>query len=210
MTTGPDTDQLLEQASQGDDLAREQLLARHRRRLRRMVEVHFDRRLLPRVDPSDVVQEALAEAVRQLPDYLRHRPLPFYSWLRQLALDRLAELRRRHLQTQRRSIAREQGPADLLSDESVLELAGRLLARGSSPSDRLQRQELRNRLRAVLNQLPPRDRDVLVLRHLEQLSADEIAAMLSITPGAVYTRHVRALERLRALLGDDFLDEERP
>jgi RNA polymerase sigma-70 factor (ECF subfamily) len=209
MTTGSDTDHLLEQASQGDDQAREQLLARHRRRLRRMVEIHFDRRLLARVDPSDVVQEALAEAVRLLSDYLQHRPLPFYPWLRQLALDRLADLRRRHLRTQRRSIAREEGPAHLLSEESALELAGRLLARGSSPSDRLQRQELRNRVRAVLDQLPERDREVLVLRHLEQLPVDEIAAILRITTGAVYTRHLRALERLRTVLGDDFL-EERP
>jgi RNA polymerase sigma-70 factor (ECF subfamily) len=203
MVAGPDTDQLLEQASQGDDQARSKLLARHQRRLLRMIEVHFDRRLLPRVDPSDVVQDALADAVQQLSDYLRHRPLPFYPWLRQLALDRLAELRRRHLRAQRRTIDREEGPAHLLSDESALELAGRLLARGSNPSDRLQREELRNCLRAALARLPERDREVLVLRHLEQLSVEEIAAIRRITRGAVYTRHLRALERLRTLLGDD-------
>jgi RNA polymerase sigma-70 factor (ECF subfamily) len=204
MTANPDTDQLLEQASQGDDQARQQLLARHRGRLRRLIEVHFDRRLLARVDPSDVVQEALIEAVRQLSDYLEKRPLPFYPWLRQLALDRLAALRRQHLRAQRRSISREEVAAHLLSEESALELAGRLLARGSSPSDRLQQEELRNQLRAALDRLPERDREVLVLRHLEQLPVDEIAAILGITAGAVYTRHLRALERLRTLLGDTF------
>ena len=85
MTASPDTDHLIEQASQGDNRARQELLARHRRRLRRMIEVHFDRRLAARVDPSDVVQEALVEAARLLDTYLRDRPLPFYPWLRQLA-----------------------------------------------------------------------------------------------------------------------------
>jgi RNA polymerase sigma-70 factor (ECF subfamily) len=207
MSANLDTDQLLEQASQGDDQARQQLLARHRGRLRRLIEVHFDRRLLARVDPSDVVQEALVEAVCQLSDYLEKRPLPFYPWLRQLALDRLAVVRRQHLLAQRRSIAREEVAAHLLSEESALELAARLLARGSSPSDRLQQQELRNQLRAALDRLPERDREVLVLRHLEQLPVDEIAAILGITTGAVYTRHLRALERLRTLLGDAFPED---
>ena len=85
MTAGPDTDQLLDRAAQGDDRARQQLLARHRRQLRRMVATHLDRRLAARVDASDVVQEALADAARKLDGYLRERPLPFYPWLRRLA-----------------------------------------------------------------------------------------------------------------------------
>jgi RNA polymerase sigma-70 factor (ECF subfamily) len=207
MTTGPDTDELLEQASRGDGAAWEQLLTRHRGRLRRTVEAHFDRRLAARVDPSDVVQEALADAARQLSDYLRARPLPFYPWLRQLALDRLAALRRRHLRAQRRSVSREEPGVLRLSEESALELASRLLARGSSPSDRLQREEVRGLLQAALDRLPERDREVLVLRHLEQLPVPDIAAVLGITEGAVYTRHLRALQRLRGLLGEAFPEE---
>jgi RNA polymerase sigma-70 factor (ECF subfamily) len=204
----PDTDQLLDRAGRGDPAARQQLLVRHRPRLQQMIAVRMDRRLSARIDPSDVVQETLAEAVQQLSDYLRHRPLPFYPWLRQLACDRLAELHRRHVQARKRSVTREE-PAPPLPDESVLELAGRLLARGSSPSARLVRQELCGRVRAALEQLAAHDREVLVLRHLEQLSTREIAAVLGITEGAVYTRHLRALERLRALLGDE-LAEEKP
>jgi RNA polymerase sigma-70 factor (ECF subfamily) len=208
MTTDPDTDELLAQASRGDGDARDRLLGRHRGRLRRTVAAHFDRRLAARVDPSDVVQEALAEAARRLPDYLRERPLPFYPWLRRLALDRLAELRRRHLWAQRRSVNREEPVVLPLSAESALELAGRLLGRQSSPSARLRREELRARLQAALGQLSQRDRAVLVLRHLEQLPVREIAAVLGITEGAVCTRHVRALERLRALLGDALPEED--
>jgi RNA polymerase sigma-70 factor (ECF subfamily) len=203
-----DTDQLLDRASRGDAAARQQLLVRHRQRLRQMIAVRMDRRLAARIDPSDVVQETLAEAVQQLSDYLRHRPLPFYPWLRQLAWDRLAELHRRHIRTQKRSVRKEEPWAPALPDESALELAGRLLARGSSPSARLHRQEVCGRVRAALAQLAEHDREVLVLRHLEQLSTREIAAVLGITEGAVYTRHLRALERLRSLLGDELAEDE--
>jgi RNA polymerase sigma-70 factor (ECF subfamily) len=203
----PDTEHLLDRAGQGDLEAREQLLVRHEPRLRRMIALRMDRRLAARLDPSDVVQETLAQAVEQLSDYLRHRPLPFYPWLRQLAWDRLAELHRRHIQTRKRSVTREQRWAPSLPDESALELAGRLFARGSSPSARLQRHELRDRVQTALAQLAEQDREVLAMRHLEQLTTREIAAVLGITEGAVYTRHLRALERLRSLLGDVLMEE---
>jgi RNA polymerase sigma-70 factor (ECF subfamily) len=204
-----DTDQLLQRADQGDAEARQQLLVRHRQRLRQMIALRMDRRLAARLDPSDVVQETLAKAVQHLSDYLRHRPLPFYPWLRQLALDRLAELHRRHIQARKRSVTREEAPVPVFPDESVLELAALLLARGSSPSTRLHRQEQRERVRAALGQLADSDREVLVLRHLEQLPTRDIAAVLGITEGAVYTRHLRALDRLRNLLGDNLLEDER-
>src|SRR5215471_7834851 len=133
----PDTEQLIERAGQGDLAAQQQLLLQHRKRLRQMIALRMDRRLAARLDPSDVVQETLAEAVQQLTDYFRNRPLPFYPWLRQLACDRLAELHRRHIQAQKRTVTREERWTPLLPDESVLELAGRLLARGSNPSARL-------------------------------------------------------------------------
>ena len=203
-----DTDQLLRRAGRGDAEARQQLLMRHRLRLRQMIALRMDRRLAARLDPSDVVQETLAEAIQQLSDYLRRRPLPFYPWLRQLALDRLAELHRRHIQARKRSVTREEARAPAFPDESVQELAARLLARGSSPSARLHRQEQRDRVRAALGQLAESDREVLVLRHLEQLSTRDIAAVLGISEGAVYTRHLRALERLRNLLGSNLLEEQ--
>src|SRR5438552_3696203 len=114
---GPDTDQLLADASRGDGDARGQLLERHRSQLRRMVAVRLDRRLAARVDPSDVVQDALAEAAVQLEKYLRDRPMPFYPWLRRLAYLRLADAYRRHVQAGQRSVNREEPSA--LPGESV-------------------------------------------------------------------------------------------
>jgi len=200
----PDTEELLRQAGQGDPNARARLLARHRARLRKMVSCRLDRRLAARIDSSDVVQDVLAEASQKLGRYLRDRPLPFFPWLRQLAWERLAALHRRHVQAQKRSVRREEPRALTLPDESAVELAGRLVARDSSPSQRLLREELLERMRRALLRLPERDREVLVLRHLEQLSVAEIAKVLEISPGAVKVRHLRALERLR-----DQLDEAR-
>jgi RNA polymerase sigma-70 factor (ECF subfamily) len=202
-----DPEQLFRRAGQGDPAAREQLLVQYRQRLRQMIAVRLDRRLAARIDPSDVVQETLAEAVQQLSAYLREPPLPFYPWLRQLAWKRLTALYRRHIQAAKRSVCCEVQGEPPLPDESALDLAGRLLDRGSSPSARLRRAELRGRVRAALARLADGDREVLVLRHLEQLAPPEIAAVLGITEGAVYTRHLRALERLRGLLGDDFLED---
>ena len=203
-----DTEHLLERAAAGDAAARDQLLQRHRRRLRRMVAVRFDPRLAARVDPSDVVQETLAEAAANLDRYLSERPLPFYPWLRQIAQRRLIELHRRHVQARRRSVTREVGPPGL-PDHSALALADRLFARTSSPSAGLRRQERRDRVRAALAALPEQDREVLVLRVLEALPTRETAAVLGISEVAVRSRQVRALDRLKVLLGADFLEGER-
>jgi len=208
MTAGPDTDQLLDRAGQGDDQARQQLLARHRRQLQRMVAARLDRRLAARVDPSDVVQEALADAARKLDGYLRERPLPFYPWLRRLAWERLVKLHRRHLRSHRRSIDREEAGVLDLPEGSAVELANRLIDIRSGPGERLLREELRGRVRTALDRLPANDREVLVLRYLEQLRHDDIAAILGITVGAVKVRHVRALERLRDLLHQEFGESE--
>jgi RNA polymerase sigma-70 factor, ECF subfamily len=201
---GPDTDQLLASASRGDASARGRLLERHRPRLKRMVAVRIDRRLATRVDPSDVVQEALLDAAARLDDYLRERPIPFYPWLRRRAAGRLADAYRRHVRAARRSVGREE-PAGL-PGESVLELADRLLGRESRPGAGLSRQERRAAVRAALDQLPERDREVLVLRFLEELSTADTAAVLGVGEGAVKMRVVRALGRLRDLLGE----EDRP
>jgi RNA polymerase sigma-70 factor (ECF subfamily) len=195
-----DTEELLRRAGAGDEQARGALLERHRPRLRRMIALRLDRRLAARIDPSDVLQESLAEADRKLSDYLDRQTVPFYPWLRQLAYERLIQLYRRHVQAGKRSVSREVPGGLPLPGESVLELVARLIDRGSSPSARLRRQEEQRRVQAALELLPERDREVLVLRHLEQLSPREIAAVLGLSEGAVKVRHLRAVERLRALL----------
>jgi RNA polymerase sigma-70 factor (ECF subfamily) len=196
----PDTEELLERVGTGGRTARQELLTRHRVRLRQMVALRIDRRMAARLDPSDVVQEALADAARSLSDYLRNRPLPFYPWLRQFAWERLLQLHRHHLRTQRRSVAREQVRIFDIADESEAVLADRLINPGSSPSFRLMAVELRDRVRSALASLETNDREVLVLRYLEQVSTKEIAAVLGISEAAVKTRHRRALERLRRRL----------
>jgi RNA polymerase sigma-70 factor (ECF subfamily) len=168
-----------------------------------MVAVRMDPRLAARLDPSDVVQDALAEAARRLDGYLRDRPLPFFPWLRQLATERLADAYRRHVRAARRSVTREQPPAPDLPDASAAELVGRLLGSGTGPSEAARRHESRERVRAALAELPAWDREVLVLRHLEQLSAREAAEVLGLTEATVKSRALRAAQRLRALLGEE-------
>jgi RNA polymerase sigma-70 factor, ECF subfamily len=205
----PDTDQLLRLVSKGDAPARDRLLNRHRARLRQMIAFRLDQRLAARVDPSDVVQEALVEADRRLNAYARTQPLPFYPWLRQLALDRVTDLHRRHIRSQKRSVLNEAIRLPALPDDSAEHLARQLAGQGSSPSARLERHEVQERMRSALERLNERDREVLLLRHMEQLSVRDIAAILGISEGAVKVRHVRALERLRQTL-DDEAREDKP
>jgi RNA polymerase sigma-70 factor (ECF subfamily) len=191
----------------GDADAREKLLVLYRDRLRQMVRLRMDRRMAGRVDPSDVVQEALADAAQNLDAYLDNPPLPFYPWLRQIAWERLLALHHKHVTAQCRSVKREERADIDLPDESVLGLAGRLMANGTSPSRHLLRAELRQRMHGALARLGTRDSEILMLRYLEQMSIDEIAATLGLSQGAVKTRQTRALIRLRDLLSENLTGE---
>ncbi|HEY2251892.1 MAG TPA: sigma-70 family RNA polymerase sigma factor [Planctomycetaceae bacterium] len=199
----PDTDELVRRARRGDSSAANLLIDRHRHRLRRMVAIRMDRRLVRRLDPSDVVQEALVEALRLLPEYLRDRPMPFYPWLRQIAWNRLVDLHRRHIISKRRSLDREVQLDVPLDEQSAYHLADVLLAREPAPGARLLREELLYRVRKAVDRLPSEFREVLILRQIEQLSVEEIAAVLSIPQGTVKSRHFRALSQLRELLDED-------
>jgi RNA polymerase sigma-70 factor (ECF subfamily) len=205
----PDTDQLLRQAGAGDRQARNDLFERHRDRLRKMIAWRLDRRLAPREDPSDVIQEVLLQADRKLDRYLQDRPLPFYAWLRSLAWEHLTVLHRRHVKAAKRSVLREEPGVLNLPDESVAELAARLVSSASSPTQQALREELRQRVRQALAEMSEHDREVLVLRSLEQLSVADTAAVLGIKPGTVKVRHLRAIERLRQLL-DEPPGEDQP
>jgi RNA polymerase sigma-70 factor (ECF subfamily) len=169
-----------------------------------MVSCRLDPRLAPRIDPSDVVQDVLVEANRRLLAYVRTRPLPFYPWLRQIAVDQIGMTHRRHIRAARRSIHREE-PAGL-PDASAYELAGRLMDTSSGPSARRDREERRVQLRAALDRLPNRDREILALRYLEQLRTAEVASILQISEAAVKMRLLRAIQRFHKLVNQ----EERP
>lgn len=198
----PDTDQLLDLISAGDESATQLLFDRYRPRLRGMVAVHLDHRLRPRIDPSDVVQEAMAEAFEKLPEYNQQRAVSFYPWLRRIAWQRLVKLHRRHLKASRRSVEREDGAELQLPDDSVMQLANRFAASTTDPGQALVREEMRERVRTALDELSYTDREVLVLRYLEHLSVKEISETLEINQETAKKRHTRALERLERILGD--------
>ena len=188
-----EVEQLLKLAGRGDLEARGQLLERYRDPLKSLAASRLDRRMASRLDPSDVAQEVLAEADRGLGRYLLDRPLRFYPWLVQFARDILIDARRKHVRAANRSVLREDRPA-----------SGSGLAPAASdtgPVDRAIRRERRATVRAALDRLAASDRKVLVLRHVAGLSVEETAAALSLGEEAVKSRHRRALERLRALLG---------
>lgn len=196
----PLTEELLDRVQGGDRQAAEALLARHRDRLRKMIHARLDPRLKRRVDPSDVAQEALAEAAQKLADYASRRPLPFYPWLRQIAWERLVRLHRRHVAAANRSVRREVSDELRLPDESALALFSGLRAGGTSPSGQAIGRELQARVREALGTLSAADREILVLRHVEQLSTKEVAAVLGKSPSAVKLRLLRALRRLQTAL----------
>jgi len=198
-----DTETLLARAAQGDQSAAGRLLVRHGGRLHRMVAVRMDPQLAARVDPSDVVQEALLVALQRLPEYLRARPVPFYPWLRQIAYERLVDVWRRHVHAGNRTVRREEPLKK--SDSGADLIAERLLAESQSLLQRLIRKEMLGRLRQALADLSADDREVLVLRHLEHLSTAETAAVLGISATAVKQRHLRAIRRVRRLLGEGLL-----
>jgi RNA polymerase sigma-70 factor (ECF subfamily) len=129
-----DTDQLIERARAGESQAQQALLRRHRKRLRRMIGVFLDPRISARVDPSDVLQEALTCAATRLPEYLEHRPIAFYPWLRQIVRNELINVHRLHVTAQRRAIGREQDFGSEVSDASAMQLANRLVGRETTPS----------------------------------------------------------------------------
>ena len=201
-----DTRVQLERAAAGDPAAFDELFARHRDFLRLVVQLRMDARVPARVDPSDVVQEAQLDAFRRLRDFLDRRPMPFRLWLRNTARERLLKVQRRHLGAGRRDAGRDVP----LPERSSLLLAGRLLAGGSTPSQRLDRGETARRVRDAVAALPEADREVLLMRNFEGLSNQEVAYLLGLDPATASKRHGRALLRLRQALLDGGLAEPPP
>jgi RNA polymerase sigma-70 factor (ECF subfamily) len=196
-----DTPDLLRRAAEGDGQALGGLFDRHRDRLRRMVQVRLDRRLQGRIDPSDVLQEAYLEFARSLADYLGNPAVPFFLWLRYITGMKLQALHRHHLGTKARDAGREVSlHRAALPRASSVSLAAQLLGRHTTPSQAAVRAELRARVQEALNCMEALDREVLALRHFEQLSNAEAAQVLGISETAASNRFVRALKRLKKVL----------
>jgi RNA polymerase sigma-70 factor (ECF subfamily) len=196
-----DTQVLLEQARRGDAQAVERLLARHREPIRRLIDLRLDPAIVARLDASDVVQDVLLEASKRLQDYLKNPVMPFHLWLRHIAKDHLIDAHRRHHQAQKRGVHREQPLARPgWMDQSSLELAGQLIDPERTPASAAIQEELQRRLHDALAQLDEDDRDILQMRHFEQLSNQDVAAALGLTEAAASMRYLRAIRRLRDVM----------
>src|SRR5215475_3560330 len=196
-----ETARLLEQARAGDQTALNEIFTRHRARLRRMVELRLDRRLQARIDASAVIQEAYVAAVTRLDEYLRAPTYPLFLWLRLLVGERLLMLHRRHLGTQMRDAGLEVSLyRGALPAASSAARAAQLLGQHTSPTQAAVRAERLLRLQEALNTLDPMDREVLSLRHFEEMNLAETALSLGITESAAAKRYIRALKRLKTLL----------
>jgi RNA polymerase sigma-70 factor (ECF subfamily) len=200
--SGP-TNNLLARARAGDRDALCEIFAKHRDRLRRMVEMRLDWRLRSRIDPSDVIQDAFLDVAGRLDAYLREPKLPLFLWLRLVVGEQLTDLHRHHLGTQMRDPRREVALyLGALPEASSAALAAQLLGKQTSPSEAAVRAERMLRVQEALNRLEALDREILSLRHFEQLSRAEVAELLGISEAAAAKRHVRALARLKKALAD--------
>jgi RNA polymerase sigma-70 factor (ECF subfamily) len=198
-----ETIELLDRARSGDRQALNEIFSRHRDRLRRMVELRLDWRLQARIDASDVIQDAYLEIAGRLEEYLRNPTLPLFLWLRLVVGERLTTLHRHHLGVKMRDAAREVSLyKQALPAASSAALAAQLLGHYTSPTQAAVRAERMIRLQEALNTLDAVDREVLALRHFEQLTRAETALVLGIEEGAAAKRYIRALKRLKEILAD--------
>ena len=194
------TRELLLRGQDGDEDAMRIVLQRHRRLLRKMVANRLDRALAARVDASDVVQDVLWKASRRLDEFLANPGVPFQVWLRRLAQDRIIDMHRRHRAAARRSVDRERrlnGPGH---GQSSVNLLRELQANAPSPLEDAIRQELAHRFAAALEQLSDNDREVISMRHFEQMTNQEVAEALECSHATAGMRYLRALRRLREVL----------
>ena len=195
------TQELIDQARQGEQSAVEELLDRHRKGLRRMIQLRLDNRVVRRVDVSDVLQDVMIEASRRLQGYLENPPMAFHLWIRQIARDRIIDAHRRHAVSAKRSVEREMSltaPANV--DHSSIELAGQLWDKELTPAAAATQREIARQLEAAVYELRDQDREIILMRHYEQLSNLEISQTLGLTEPATSMRYLRALRRLRELL----------
>jgi RNA polymerase sigma-70 factor (ECF subfamily) len=202
----PDSDRtrgLLELAGQGDRQALQDLLAHYQPEVYAYVEARLDPRVRRRVAPSDVVQETQLEVVRRLPDYLRRRPMPFHLWVRRTAYERLMKFHRDHRQAECRSVRLERH----LPARSSLLLVRPLLAPGPAPDEDLAAREFADRVSQAVARLDDDDREILLLRHVDELPYEEVGCLLGVEPAAARKRYGRALLRLRKVLADQGLLE---
>jgi RNA polymerase sigma-70 factor, ECF subfamily len=198
-----ETEALIRRVEGGDERALSDLFARYRDRLRRMVKLRMDRRLQGRLDASDVLQEAFLDVARRAGEYRTDPKMPVFLWLRLITGQRLMALHRKHLGAQMRDAAQEVSlHRGALPPASSISIAAMLLGRITSPTRAASRAEMQVRLQDVLNSMDPIDREILTLRHFEELGNRETAQVLGITKSAASSRYIRAVMRLKKELAN--------
>lgn len=190
------TNDLLRRAREGDQSAFDTLFGLYRDGLKRFVYFRMDARVRPRLDASDIVQETHLEAYQRFDDFYDRRPMPFDVWLRKNALERLYNARRDHVETQKRSVAREQ----LQPDRSSVMIAGQLAANFATPSECVSLAEYREGVTRTVAELEDADRELLLMRNVEGRSHQEISQLLGIDTATARKRYARVLIRLEKLL----------
>jgi RNA polymerase sigma-70 factor (ECF subfamily) len=201
MADDSSTNALLHRVRAGDAQALTELFTHYRERLRQMVRLRLDRRLQGRLDPSDVLQEAFLDVSQRAAEYLANPAMPCYLWLRFLTGQRLQALHRQHLGAQKRDAGQEVSLyRGALPHATSASLAAQLLGHMTSPTQAAARAEMQIKLQEALNTMDPLDREVLVLRHFEELTNNETAEVLGIQKAAASNRYIRALKRLKDIL----------
>jgi RNA polymerase sigma-70 factor (ECF subfamily) len=182
-----------------DDLV--QVFQQRREQLRRMLALRMDRRLQGRLDPSDVLQEAYLEATARFDEFRSQAAMPLFLWLRFITAQKLLVAHRRHLGTKARDAGREVSLFCGAWPEASSELlASQLIGRFTTPTQAVLRVELQLKLQDAINSMDAIDREILALRHFEQLSNAESAQVLGLKESAASNRYIRALKRLKEIL----------
>ena len=196
---------LIDQAQAGDQDSFAQLFEHFRGRLRRMIVLRMDPRIRARFDASDVLQDAFVEISRRLPSLAtRELDLPFFLWVRMVTGERLLQLHRVHLAAEKRSANRDVSIDNAaMPDASSVFLASQLAGQFTSVDQRLKREDTRVKLEAALNAMAAADREIIAMRHYEELSTVDIATILGITRSGVSKRYLRAIERLGRAVNTD-------
>jgi RNA polymerase sigma-70 factor (ECF subfamily) len=199
-----ETQELLRQAKTGDDHAVNLLMDRHRDALRHLIRMRLDQKIQRRLDVSDVVQDVLVEANRRLQTYIANPVMPFRLWLRQIAKDRIIDAHRRHRGSARRSVDREQVKLTQQGyDKSSIQLAALLNDSQLTPAAQALQKEMARRVEKAILQLEERDCEIIVMRHYEHLTNQEVATALELTEPAASMRYLRALRRLKLALQEE-------
>lgn len=199
LQNNPEIELLLACMATGDKQSQTTLLNSVRPQITNLVARQMSYKLGPRLDPSDIVQDALIVVARELHNYLRNRSIPLLVWIYRIVWQRIKDSHRRHVICQRRSVLREQ-PANQATDDSSIQLADQLIDKDSGPLSKLVRKERIEYLRQCLDSLSDDHREMLCMRYLDGLPISDVANIIGISIGAAKMRQLRALESLRIML----------